>query len=166
MDALFEIKMKVELEDCRALVKFFSRKKRIALWVAEVISVLEVLLCLLSCNYKWLLWFVPIAVIVPFWNTIYWKKVPQVQYESQKYFYDKEQTIKFYENKLVRQSEISRIEMDYSDLGKFYETKTHFFIMQSNALAICVRKVLCTEEMCEFIRRVGKANGGYVFSKK
>lgn len=166
MEPLFMTKTKIEFEDCYALTKFWVKKSRVTSWIFAVLCLLEVVICIHTKYYKGIAFFLIAAVFLVTWGPFCAKKNAEKMYRANKYFYEAEQTIKFYENKLIKESEISGTELEYSELGKIYEINTHFFIMQSNTHAVCIKKENCSAELREFIRKVGNDNGTYVYCGK
>ncbi len=166
MDALFETKVKIELEDCYALSRFAVKRRRIVSRVFAVICILEAILWFWLEGFGGTVFFALLAIFFFVWDNIMAKKQAENVYKANKKFYDIEQTIKFYENKLVRESENSYAEFEYGELGKIYEVRTHFFITQPDRKSICIRKENCSGDFREFIRKVGKENGTYVCCDK
>jgi hypothetical protein len=166
MEPLFETKAKIEIEDCYALSRFCARRSRVASWVFAIFCILEAILWLWLENYTGMVFFVILAILFIMKDKFVAKKQAERIYKANKKFYDIEQATKFYEDKLVRESEISYAEFKYRDLGKIYEERTYFFITQPDKKIICIRKENCPGDFREFIRKVGKENGTYVCCDK
>ncbi len=67
---------------------------------------------------------------------------------------DDEVTICFYEDYMEGISKRGNTKVLYKNLYQVIETKTSFYIMMGNNMGFIAMKENCTEELCEFIRKL------------
>ena len=156
MEPLFATKVKIDLEECKLLAKVGLRKRRIIWNIMAAISFCMVFYSLCFKAYGQMLFFLFMMALFILTAPILVNVEAKQIYNANREFYDAEQIIEFYPDKMIRKSPIVRTELDYTNIYRINETKTHFYILQSKTSAYCIKKENCSKELCEFIRGLGE----------
>ncbi len=154
MDALFETKATLTFEEIMKLQKFRLRRMKYFRIPCGILSVLMVLYSLYFGMYLYALIFLAMAWYWIFGDNVLSKRNANRMYKSNKSLQNLEITYYFYEDYMVQESEIGRVEFKYADFYKIEESKTNFYLRDTRRSAVIIVKENCTEELCEFIRKL------------
>lgn len=150
MEALYTVKNKYTYEEYRKFSYYCS-------WYSSRVTIAVCIVIMLGFLVNSIIkgYILPISVVVaffvgfPFFIEYSIKKA----YKTHK-AYEHEVTIRFFEEFIEGEVANSTTKVLYKNLYKTVETKTSFFIMMGNNQGFLVIKENCTEELCEFIRKL------------
>lgn len=154
MEPLFETKTIMTWEECRKMQEYRLRWIKFIRVPFLVLSLLMILYALYFSLYLDALIFAAFFLYWFFGDAFFVKMKAKKMYNSNKSIQNLELTYKFYEDGLIQESEIGRAEIKYTDLYKIGESKTNFYLRDSRVSAMIILKKNCSEELCEFIRKI------------
>ena len=80
----------------------------------------------------------------------------EMLFYSNKILADREETVSFYDDFLVADRGVLNVRYAYDKIYEVNESKTNFYIMLTAAEGLIILKENCSDELCEFVRRIKK----------
>ncbi len=162
MDILYSVTTEQTFEEYKKYNDFLQKKTRKLGLYRAILVIAYVLLSIFMLYlemHTFLIFFISCFVVYIAYLFYYkWARERNIKrsYESNKLGKDSKTVIDFYQDHFAVKDDYTQGTIPYDKIYKIYESDTNFYIMGSKISGIGIVKANCSEELCEFIRKIKK----------
>jgi len=153
---MYKTQTKITLDEIIKLNKvYFLKMQRVRLILMVLYEIFLLWVCLSAFALHWILLggiFLFLVIFVPiFWYMMLVNNSKEY-FKSNKVAQNSVINYTFEEDKIVIETERGSSFIKYDEVYKFYETKTNFYLFETNNQAYVIVKDNCSDELTQFIK--------------